>query len=160
MFLNTLYNSLLNVAPRSSRSFLTMSAIALNFSWPSRDHPLPLSLCVVLSYWRRTPEKVYCGTLMKRKCIVLMHRWWHNKTKDQIPLTGMSSSSSDVIVLFDYAKANWSSVSIWFAQSDHTCTSLYLCYVVSVLCLPTSRIIIKHNQQKCFVADWQHKALK
>ncbi len=40
------------------------------------------------------------------------------------------------------------------------CTSVCVFDVVSILCLPTSRIIIKHNQQKCFVADWQHKALK
>ena len=42
--------------------------------------------------------------------------------------------------------------------TDHTCTSAYLFDVVSVLCLPTSRLILKHNQQKCFVADW-HKPL-
>ena len=44
--------------------------------------------------------------------------------------------------------------------TDHTCTSAYLLDVVSVLCLPTSRIVIKHNQQECFIADWQHKLLK
>ena len=37
-------------------------------------------------------------------------------------------------------------------------TNAYLLDVVSIVRLPTSRIIIKHNQQKCFVADW-HKPL-
>ncbi len=65
VFLNTLYNLLLNVAPQSSQSVLIMSAIALIFSRPQRDHPQPLSLSVFLSYWRRTLEKVYCGNLVK-----------------------------------------------------------------------------------------------
>jgi hypothetical protein len=54
-----------NRRPRSSRSVLTLSAIALKFSRPLRDHPLPLSLSVFLSYWRQTLEKVYCGNLVK-----------------------------------------------------------------------------------------------
>ncbi len=63
--LEHLYNLLLNVAPQNSRSFLTMLAMALNCSRPLQDHPLPLSLSVVLSYWRRTLEKVYWGTLIE-----------------------------------------------------------------------------------------------
>ena len=158
IFLNTLYNLLLIVAPQKSRSFLTMLAIALNFARPSRDHPLPCCLVILaLNSWKHV-----LGHLDVSKCIVLMvnalYMWQQHKRphwtyRHVFLIVGRQCSNQ--------LRKSKSRVSVaLICTTDDTCTSAYLFDVISVLCLPTSRIVIKHNQQECFVADWQHKPHK
>ncbi len=139
--------------------FFTISAIALNFSRPLLDHPLPLSLSVVLSNWRRTLENVYWGTLRKQMYCVNAQLMWQQQK-------GPHWTYRHIFLIIQRQCSNWlrkrkSLVSVaLICTTDYTCKSAYLFDVDSVLRLPTSRIIIKHNQQKCFVTERQHKPLK